>query len=114
MVPFRTLSWVEKRREMEVWAPEKWILPFRIRPLGSPDAMIMKVHAKRDWPFLADEANITHRINGIAVASAFVPTEIGIEDWNAILASCGEESDAGFDEPVSISESNDGWLREFL
>ena len=114
MVPFRTLSWVEKRREDEVWAPETWILPFKIKPLGSPDAMVMKTHAKRDWPFLADVANITQRINGIAGTSAFVPTEIGEEDWTAILASCGEESDEGFEEPATVSEDKDGWWREFL
>jgi hypothetical protein len=70
----------------DVW-PEKWRLPFRIHPLGTPARQIHMDAAKTKWPILksvgAGGVSAAMNITGTTV---FVPTEISADDWALILS----------------------------
>jgi hypothetical protein len=69
----------------DIW-PEKWRLPFAIHPLGSPARQLHMDKAMTTWPVLekSKARSITAALN-LTGTTVFVPTEISIEDWSAIL-----------------------------
>lgn len=73
----------------DIW-PERWRLPFRIHPLGSPSRQLLAEHAKVQWPALSDvgAGGVSAAMN-ITGTTVFVPTEISSEDWSLILTSLG-------------------------
>lgn len=70
----------------DVWS-EKWRLPFRIHPLGTPARQVHMDAAKTRWPILknvgAGGVSAAMHITGTTV---FVPTEISGDDWALILS----------------------------
>ncbi len=68
-----------------VW-PEKWVLPFRIFPLGSPEWQMGKDEAKEILPVFkksreANFGNIFH----VQAVTAFSATKIELEDWEVLM-----------------------------
>ena len=69
-----------------IW-PERWWLPFRIHPLGTPTHQIHMDVAKTKWPRLKDvgAGGVSAAMN-ITGTTVFVPTEISVDDWALILS----------------------------
>lgn len=70
----------------DVW-PEKWRLPFRIHPLGTPVRQLHMDAAKTKWPILKNvgAGGVSAAMN-ITGTTVFVPIEISGDDWALILA----------------------------
>lgn len=86
--PFLVYSEPDPVREVtEVW-PEKWRLPFKIHPLGSPSRQLSAEAAKAQWPVLkgVGQGGVSAAMN-ITGATVFVPTEISTDDWALILSA---------------------------
>lgn len=71
----------------DVW-PEKWRLPFRIHPLGTPALQLHMDAAKTQWPLLKNvgAGGVSAAMN-ITGTTVFVPNEITADDWAHILSS---------------------------
>ena len=67
-----------------VW-PEEWTLPFGIQPLGTPHRQLTTDRAKELLPILRGSDRSWHHIIQIQATTAFVPTEIGEEDWRIFV-----------------------------
>ncbi|MEX0735152.1 MAG: hypothetical protein WD051_11055 [Steroidobacteraceae bacterium] len=69
----------------DIW-PERWRLPFRIHPLGSPQRQVRMDDAKARWPTLkkSQAPSVTAAMN-ITGTTVFVPREITPDDWAMIL-----------------------------
>jgi hypothetical protein len=69
----------------DVW-PGIWILPFRIRTLGTLRKRLSKAEAWQTLPFLKSQqrTNITKvaRVNALV---SFVPNDVSEQDWEALL-----------------------------
>lgn len=77
--------------ERDIW-PEPWVLPFDIEPLGSPDKFLSKNEAERRWPILERRmppyTSVSAALN-FTGTTVFVPVEISVHEWDAILADLG-------------------------
>lgn len=85
--PFLVCSEPDPVREVtDIW-PEKWRLPFRIHPLGSPAKQLHHEQAKARWPLLkkvgAGGVSAAMNITGTTV---FVPNEVSADDWASVLS----------------------------
>lgn len=92
-VPFQVESPVDPHTVVkDVW-PEPWVLPFKIRPLGSPDKMISGKSAMLLWPYLQGRSHlhggVTAAMN-ITGVTVFVPIEITEDDWSLIIRDLGD------------------------
>jgi hypothetical protein len=71
----------------DIW-PERWELPFHIKPLGDPRLQVSAASAWERWPILQKRSN---RAGGVSAAmnitgtTVFVPVDITQEDWDIIL-----------------------------
>ncbi len=75
-----------------VWS-EKWVLPFRIFPLGSPRWQLDKDEAKRVLPiFKRTGATNFGKIFHVQALTAFSPTKIEQEDWELLISRLAIES----------------------
>jgi len=84
--PFIVYSKPDPNRTVEdVW-PEKWVLPFKILPLGNPARQLGKDVAKDVLPIFkrAGETNFA-KIFHVQAVTAFSPTKIGLEDWEVLM-----------------------------
>jgi hypothetical protein len=71
----------------DVW-PEKWCLPFKIHPLGTPARQLHMDEAKIQWPVLRNvgPGGVSAAMN-ITGTTVFVPKEISAEDWSHIVTA---------------------------
>ncbi|MDV6344067.1 hypothetical protein R2Q26_05765 [Nitrosomonas sp. Is37] len=71
----------------DIW-PEKWRLPFKIHPLGTPARRVHSNEAKSQWPLLKDigPGGVSAAMN-ITGTTVFVPIEVSTDDWSLILSS---------------------------
>lgn len=87
-VPFLVETTVDHNKVVtDVW-PEPWVLPFKIRPLGSPEKMLHADSAKLLWPYLHKRANMSGGVTAamnITGVTVFVPVDISEDDWKLIL-----------------------------
>jgi hypothetical protein len=84
--PFLVYSAPDPVREVtDVW-PEKWRLPFRIHPLGTPAQQVCADTAKATWSVLKNvgQGGVSAAMN-ITGTTVFVPVEITSDDWARIL-----------------------------
>ena len=75
----------ENRSETSVWDGE-WVLPFQIKPLGSPRRSMHREAAKSLLPSIANR-NLKHVDELIFTkgTQTFVPSEITDEDWSVLI-----------------------------
>jgi hypothetical protein len=86
--PFLVYSEPDPNREVtEVW-PEKWRLPFKIHPLGSPAKQLTAEAAKAQWSVLkgVGQGGVSAAMN-ITGTTVFVPKEVSTDDWALILSA---------------------------
>ncbi|MBW7996878.1 MAG: hypothetical protein FVQ81_10005 [Candidatus Glassbacteria bacterium] len=69
----------------DIW-PEKWILPFGIYPLGSPNKVFTTTEAYDKLSLLKNVGNISHKIH-FQPTTVFQPTKITETDWSIIFNS---------------------------
>lgn len=82
--PFLVISQPEEDVMVDdVW-PERWTLPFRIRPLGTPHKRVHKDELATLLPSLADGRNWSHVFH-IQPTTLFVPSEIPDQDWEILF-----------------------------
>jgi hypothetical protein len=89
--PFVVYSEADPERVISnVW-PEKWRLPFRIHPLGSPERQVHMDEAKQRWPVLKNSsaASVTAAMN-ITGTTVFVSIEVSADDWAAIISDLAD------------------------
>jgi hypothetical protein len=69
----------------DVW-PERWRLPFKIHPLGSPHRLLHMDKAKDILPILKNStvSSVSAALN-ITGTTVFVSKEISAEDWEIIM-----------------------------
>ncbi|MGG5821153.1 hypothetical protein [Falsiroseomonas sp. HW251] len=74
----------------DVW-PERWVLPFRIHPLGTPRKALHKDAAMQDLPTLrsSGKTNISH-VLALQPITVFSATPLGDEDWAVLISKLGE------------------------
>ena len=85
--PFVVYSKVDPNRVVEnVW-PEKWVLPFKIHPLGSPERQLSSDETKKVLPIFtrSGETNFG-KIFHVQAVTAFSPTAIEREDWEVLVS----------------------------
>jgi hypothetical protein len=86
--PFLVYSEPDPEREVgDIW-PEKWRLPFKIHPLGTPSRQVSAEQAKSQWAVLKNvgQGGVSAAMN-ITGTTVFVPAEVPAEDWSLILTS---------------------------
>ena len=83
-VPFIVRGEPELREEIDVWAPQKWWLPFEISPLGDQSRQVPVDVAKNDWPFVGSGLNKI-----VPPTTTFNRIEITVYEWNSILVALG-------------------------
>jgi hypothetical protein len=84
--PFVVLSTTDPTMVIDdVW-PEDWVLPFRIRPLGTPYRQLHKDEAMRLLPTAIElgSNNISNVIN-ITPPAAFAPSRLTDRDWAVLI-----------------------------
>ena len=84
--PFLTYSAPDHDKVvLDIW-PEKWRLPFRIHPLGTPLRQVHKDDAMKRWPVLlrSSSSSVSAALN-ITGTTVFVPVDISADDWAMIL-----------------------------
>jgi hypothetical protein len=84
--PFLVLSEPDPDRVvLDVW-PERWHLPFRIYPLGTPDKRLSQEAAKSLIPILkqSSTSSVTAALN-ITGTTVFVPKVVTAEDWEVFV-----------------------------
>ncbi len=75
----------------DVW-PEPWVLPFKIKPLGSLARQLHATDAAERWPIAQKRIAETKGRGGISAAmhitgaTVFTPLQITDQDWEIILS----------------------------
>jgi hypothetical protein len=91
--PFIVYSKADVDRVIDnVW-PEKWVLPFQIFPLGSPQRQLSSDEAKHVLPVFQTSGE-THfaKIFHVQAVTAFSPTRIGLDDWEILISRLAQRS----------------------
>jgi len=84
--PFIVYSKPDKERVIDnVW-PEKWVLPFRIFPLGTPELQLKSDDAKKLLPVFkrTGETNFGN-VFFVQAITAFSATKIDVTDWEILM-----------------------------
>jgi len=82
-VPFVVYSKVDSQRiETEVWS-KPWVLPFAIKPLGTPRRQLSRSHAKEVIPSLASKS--FEKLFLVQGQFAFQSTDVMDEDWAVLI-----------------------------
>jgi hypothetical protein len=90
---------------VNVW-PEKWVLPFRILPLGTPDLQLSSELAKRALPiFQKSEEKNFGKVFHVQAVTAFSPTSIGAEDWEELIRHLATDAMATSGAAIVSDES---------
>ena len=85
--PFLVVSAPDPVRKIEDIWPEHWRLPFAIHPLGNPSRQVHADIAKQKWAVLANVgAGGVSAAMHITGTTVFVPIDISIDDWAAMLS----------------------------
>jgi hypothetical protein len=84
--PFIVYSKPDSERIVaDVW-PERWVLPFRILPLGNPERQLSSAEAKRILPIFKKSGETSFgNIFFVQAVTAFSPTRIDIADWEILI-----------------------------
>ena len=71
----------------DIW-PERWRLPFRILPLGTPERQMHKDIASQKLQVLSNmgQGGVSAAMN-ITGTTVFVPKEVPHEDWATLLSN---------------------------
>jgi hypothetical protein len=77
-----------------VW-PERWVLPFRILPLGTPERQLTSDDAKRLLPIFkkSGECNFG-KVFHVQAVTAFSPTVVGSDDWEELIGQLATDATA--------------------
>jgi hypothetical protein len=68
-----------------VW-PEKWVLPFKMFPLGTPKLQLTSNEAKRILPvFTTTQERNFGNVFYVQAVTAFSPTKIELPDWEILI-----------------------------
>lgn len=87
-VPFVVYSKADAQRtETEVWS-KSWVLPFSIKPLGTPRRQLSRAQAKQVLPSMADKS--FEQLFLVQGQFAFQATEVTDADWAALIAALAE------------------------
>lgn len=82
-VPFVVYSEADKvRSETEVWS-KTWVLPFAIKPLGTPRRQLSRARAKEILPSLAGKS--FEKLFLVQGQFAFQPTDVTDADWAVLV-----------------------------
>ena len=84
--PFLVYSGADAELAIEnVWSG-RWVLPFKIHPLGTPDRQLSAKEAVELLPVF-DRLNTKDfsKVFHVKAVTAFAPTEIGADDWEILL-----------------------------
>ncbi len=94
--PFLVYSKPDPKVEVQnIWS-KKWVLPFRIHPLGTPNKQLYKDTAMKVLPSLraSGKTNIGHVLN-IQAVTVFAPSRLTEEDWELIIRELAEHTEFG-------------------
>ena len=85
--PFIVYSAADSKSVIEnVWRG-KWVLPFKIHPLGTPIRQLKARDAVKTLPIFKTRAtNKFSKVFRVQAVTAFVPSEIQPEDWELLLS----------------------------
>ncbi len=92
--PFLVYSKPDPKSEVQnVWS-KKWVLPFRIHPLGTPNKQLYKDTAMKVLLSLraSGKTNIGHVLN-IQAVTVFAPSRLTEEDWELIIRELAEHTE---------------------
>ena len=84
--PFIVYSLPDPNKEIrDVW-PEPWVLPFSIKPLGTPRKLLSVGKAKSLLPSVvrSGKSNISH-VLFIHGQMAFIPSPVTESDWEVLI-----------------------------
>ena len=82
-VPFVVYSKADvERTETEVWS-KSWVLPFAIKPLGTPRRQLPRERARQILPSLKD--NSFEKLFLVQGQFAFQATEVTDADWAVLI-----------------------------
>lgn len=91
--PFVVASRARPDQEVtDVW-PEPWTLPFGIHPLGTPHRQLHKDRLSEVLPTLQRTSQRWDQLLHIQPATVFVPSEVGNDDWQALLEHLADARD---------------------
>jgi len=83
--PFIVYSKAVDRPIDNVW-PGRWVLPFHILPLGTPDRQLTTEDAKKFLPIFKSSGETNFgKIFYVQAVTAFSPTKIGLDDWEELI-----------------------------
>ncbi|WP_242123034.1 hypothetical protein [Sphingobium sp. Sx8-8] len=90
-VPFVVTSSVDEDAIIShVW-PERWVLPFKFRPLGTPHRRITIDEAKQRLPsFSSDPSPAFNNVFRVRADFAFQTSDITDEDWSVLIRELAE------------------------
>ncbi|MGV2496249.1 hypothetical protein [Pelagerythrobacter aerophilus] len=90
-VPFIVRSKPDPDQEItHIW-PERWVLPFRIAPLGSPHKRMSIEDAKDLLPaFKVSPQPAFNHVFRVRADFAFQTSQIGLEDWTRLIEELAE------------------------
>ena len=89
--PFVVYSEVDGNSEVrDIW-PEPWILPFKIKTLGTPNLAMSINDVKKQLPvyYKSGKKNITH-VLFLHGKMAFTPSKISDDDWKIIIQNLAD------------------------
>jgi hypothetical protein len=89
--PFLIRSKPEPNRVIEHIWPEKWSLPFRIVPLGSPDSLITTIDLKKLLPSLSTGAKRWNELFHVSPLTVFAASKISETDWEILVSRLADE-----------------------
>ena len=84
--PFIVYSGADAEKIVEnIWAG-KWVLPFKMFPLGTPNRQLKNVEAKRILPIFKNDRNKGFSdVFHVQAVTVFSPSQIGIDDWEILM-----------------------------
>lgn len=83
-VPFVVYSGVSDETVKDIW-PEEWILPFHIKPLGTPNRRMRRDKAKDLLPSVQARGTDLNKLIPVPPTFAFNGSEIGDDDWAVLI-----------------------------
>ena len=88
--PFIVYSRPDPEKEIsDVWR-EKWVLPFRIHPLGTPRRLVHKDKLRSLLPSLQDGKQAWNQFVHVAPTTIFAASRLQSADWEALLRELAE------------------------
>ena len=88
-VPFVVYSKARDDKIKNVW-PEEWVLPFNMKPLGTPRRQLGRERARDLLPSLRDRKVDLNKLIPVPPTFAFNGSDVGDDDWSVLINELAE------------------------